>query len=77
MVRFHTDTLITNAPGLTRPIPRRYLKVRDLATGNVIDDDADVVIAAKGNLSDPAWPDIPGLKDFEGEVMHSARWKEE
>jgi cation diffusion facilitator CzcD-associated flavoprotein CzcO len=55
----------------------RYLKVRELATGKVFDDDADVVIAAKGNLSDPAWPQIPGLKDFEGEVMHSARWKEE
>ncbi|KAK8030091.1 hypothetical protein PG993_011382 [Apiospora rasikravindrae] len=54
-----------------------HLKVRELATGNVIDDDADVVIAAKGNLSDPAWPKIPGLKDFEGEVMHSARWKED
>ncbi|KAK8079205.1 monooxygenase family protein [Apiospora phragmitis] len=55
----------------------RYLRVRELATGNVIDDEADVVIAAKGNLSDPAWPNIPGLKDFEGEVMHSACWKED
>ncbi|KAK7995499.1 hypothetical protein PG990_014272 [Apiospora arundinis] len=53
-----------------------HLKVRELATGKLIEDDADVVIAAKGNLSDPAWPDIPGFKDFEGEVMHSARWKE-
>ena len=35
---------------------------------------ADVVIAAPGGLSEPSWPGIPGLHDFDGALMHSARW---
>jgi cation diffusion facilitator CzcD-associated flavoprotein CzcO len=38
---------------------------------------ADVVIAAHGGLAEPAFPDIVGLEDFDGEVMHSAAWKPE
>ena len=38
---------------------------------------AEVLIAAPGGLSEPSWPDIPGLRDFEGALMHSARWDEE
>ncbi|KAI1093940.1 flavin-binding monooxygenase [Rostrohypoxylon terebratum] len=45
-------------------------------TNERFEDDADVLVAARGNLSDPAWPDIPGFKSFKGEVMHSARWNE-
>ena len=55
----------------------RRLKVRELSTGRVIDDEADVLVSARGFLSDPAWPKVPGLKSFQGEVMHSARWNEE
>ncbi|MEA2433529.1 MAG: hypothetical protein QOG54_986 [Actinomycetota bacterium] len=48
----------------------------------VIDTDqgtwvADVLIAANGGLAEPAFPDIPGLDTFDGEVMHSAAWKPE
>ena len=35
---------------------------------------ADVLIAAPGALAEPRVPDIPGLGDFEGAVMHTARW---
>jgi cation diffusion facilitator CzcD-associated flavoprotein CzcO len=35
---------------------------------------ADVFISAVGGLSEPAIPDLPGLKRFQGKVMHSARW---
>lgn len=35
---------------------------------------ADVVISATGVLHHPAWPDIPGLKDFKGAMFHTARW---
>lgn len=34
----------------------------------------DFVIAATGLLVNPAYPDIPGLDTFEGDVFHSARW---
>ena len=35
---------------------------------------AEIVIAAPGGLSEPSYPDVPGLESFEGETMHSARW---
>lgn len=36
--------------------------------------EARAVISAVGGLVDPAWPDIPGLKDFGGQLFHTARW---
>lgn len=53
------------------------VSVRNLATGELIHDQSDVVISARGNLNNPSWPDIDGLKTFEGEVMHSAKWNEQ
>ncbi|KAK6073843.1 hypothetical protein SCUP515_06765 [Seiridium cupressi] len=53
------------------------LHVRNHQTGGAFEDDADVLISARGNLSDPAWPDIPSLKSFGGQVMHSALWKKD
>ena len=38
---------------------------------------ADVVIAAQGPLSDPSYPDLPGMERFEGATFHSARWDHE
>lgn len=35
---------------------------------------ADVVVSATGPLSDPKIPAVPGIKDFPGEIFHSARW---
>lgn len=35
---------------------------------------ARVFITAAGHLSDPKYPDIPGIEEFEGEKFHSARW---
>jgi cation diffusion facilitator CzcD-associated flavoprotein CzcO len=35
---------------------------------------ARYVIGATGVFSQPKPPDIPGLEDFDGEVMHTARW---
>ncbi|KAI0139480.1 flavin-binding monooxygenase [Hypoxylon sp. NC0597] len=52
------------------------LTVQRLDTKETFEDDADVLVAARGNLSDPAFPNIPGLESFKGEVMHSARWNE-
>jgi cyclohexanone monooxygenase len=38
---------------------------------------ADVVIAAFGALCEPSVPDIPGIDQFEGDIIHSARWNHE
>ncbi|CAK1354968.1 putative sterigmatocystin biosynthesis monooxygenase stcW [Cercospora beticola] len=39
-----------------------------------IEDTCDVLISAVGFLSKWRWPSIPDLKDFQGEMMHSADW---
>jgi cation diffusion facilitator CzcD-associated flavoprotein CzcO len=38
---------------------------------------ADMLIAAQGPLSEPSYPDLPGLERFEGKTFHSARWDHE
>jgi len=35
---------------------------------------ATVLVSARGPLSEPRLPEIPGLTDFGGAVFHSARW---
>ncbi len=35
---------------------------------------ARALVLCCGGLSRPAYPDIPGLSSFEGQVFHSARW---
>lgn len=39
-------------------------------------DQCDVLISATGFLNEWKWPNIPGLHDFKGKLMHSARWDE-
>ena len=34
-------------------------------------------VMATGGLSVPNTPDIPGVSDFEGEILHTARWPQE
>ncbi|CAI6337347.1 unnamed protein product [Periconia digitata] len=34
----------------------------------------DFLVSAVGQLNQPHYPDIEGLEDFKGKVMHSARW---
>ncbi|EKG15124.1 Flavin-containing monooxygenase-like protein [Macrophomina phaseolina MS6] len=52
------------------------LKVRNLVTDLVFDDSAEFFINAGGVLNKWKWPDIPGLHDFEGKLMHSANYEE-
>ncbi len=37
----------------------------------------DFLVCATGVLHNPAYPDIPGLDDFAGPVVHTARWDED
>ncbi|KAI2778578.1 FAD/NAD(P)-binding domain-containing protein [Daldinia loculata] len=52
------------------------LTIKRTDTNETFEDEADVLVSARGSLSDPSWPNIPGLKSFKGETMHSALWKE-
>lgn len=54
----------------------RVITVHELTTGNTFEEESDIVVSAKGILNEPKWPNVPGLKDFGGELMHSAAWKE-
>jgi cation diffusion facilitator CzcD-associated flavoprotein CzcO len=36
--------------------------------------EADTVVAGVGALSEPSYPDLPGLENFTGAVFHSAKW---
>ncbi|CAE7016321.1 hypothetical protein PTNB73_01379 [Pyrenophora teres f. teres] len=51
-------------------------KVRDLEKDEVFQDSADFFINAGGVLNNWKWPDIPGLSDFKGKLMHSANYEE-
>lgn len=54
----------------------RNITVENTKTGEVTEDDADVLLSARGNLNDISWPKIPGFETFKGEVMHSAAWNQ-
>jgi cation diffusion facilitator CzcD-associated flavoprotein CzcO len=45
-----------------------------LETANGEEISARFVVTAQGALSQPQWPAIAGVDDFEGIKMHSARW---
>jgi cation diffusion facilitator CzcD-associated flavoprotein CzcO len=45
-----------------------------LETGDGEEFTARVVLAGVGGLVDPAYPNIPGMDEFEGPMMHTARW---
>ena len=47
-------------------------KDAEFCEGYVID--ADFLVSAVGQLNVPKYPDIPGLKEFKGKIIHSARW---
>nr|XP_032806922.1 flavin-containing monooxygenase FMO GS-OX5-like [Petromyzon marinus] len=47
------------------------LTARSLADGEVVTERYDSVIVCNGHYSKPYLPDIPGLADFKGQVLHS------
>jgi cation diffusion facilitator CzcD-associated flavoprotein CzcO len=65
-VRFNTEVL---AATFDEPAGLWHLELSDGTR-----HDADVVIAGTGQLSRPAYPRIPGIESFAGELFHSARW---
>ncbi|KAL5536604.1 hypothetical protein ACEPAF_427 [Sanghuangporus sanghuang] len=59
-----------------------HLKLQRPITGTtgdvqyeIIDDTADFVLAGTGGLSRWKWPDISGLRDYKGALLHSAGWE--
>ncbi|KAL1654278.1 hypothetical protein SLS61_003283 [Didymella pomorum] len=50
--------------------------VKNLTTGETFIDEADVVVGARGAFTRTLWPEIDGLWDFAGKIVHSGRWDE-
>ena len=54
-----------------------HLKVQRQPGNEIFEDTCDILISARGLLNHKQWPDIEGLRGFEGKIMHSAAWDEE
>jgi cation diffusion facilitator CzcD-associated flavoprotein CzcO len=52
------------------------LKIFDLEKKEIIEDSAEFFINAGGVLNNWKMPDIPGLTEFKGKIMHSANYEE-
>ncbi|CAK7237122.1 hypothetical protein SBRCBS47491_009868 [Sporothrix bragantina] len=53
-----------------------HIKVANLRTKTEFDDYAHFLLDAAGILNHWKWPEIPGLRSFQGELVHSANWPE-
>ncbi|KAK6382936.1 hypothetical protein LTS17_003606 [Exophiala oligosperma] len=51
------------------------VEIEDLEKGRKFTDRADIFIKATGILNRWEWPDIPGLRNFKGTLLHSANRK--
>ena len=45
--------------------------------GKIFQDTSDLLVNACGYLNNWKWPNIDGLKDFQGHLVHSAQWTDE
>ncbi|KAF9888468.1 hypothetical protein FE257_008575 [Aspergillus nanangensis] len=52
------------------------VRVRDLASEEEFDDTCDILINAGGVLNSWKWPEIPGLQQYKGPLLHTANWDE-
>ncbi|KAK0618273.1 hypothetical protein B0T17DRAFT_331851 [Bombardia bombarda] len=50
------------------------LEIQNLQTGEVIKDSAHFVVDGSGILNNWKWPDVEGLQDYQGTLIHTARW---
>ncbi|EXJ78174.1 hypothetical protein A1O3_09335 [Capronia epimyces CBS 606.96] len=50
------------------------VQVKDLASGTTFTDSCDFLVVSTGILNAWQWPDIPGLMDFQGKLMHTANY---
>ncbi|KAJ8114275.1 hypothetical protein ONZ43_g4940 [Nemania bipapillata] len=53
---------------------RWKLKVNDLSTQEEFEDECHVLINATGILNKLKWPNIEGIEQYKGKLVHSANW---
>lgn len=52
------------------------VRVQKTDSGDVFEEEVDVVLAARGQLNDVSWPEVHGLDKYRGKLLHSAEWDE-
>ncbi|KAL6228666.1 hypothetical protein BDW75DRAFT_250991 [Aspergillus navahoensis] len=50
------------------------IQITDLRTGLTFADEGEILINGGGFLNSWKWPEIPGLHNFKGKLLHSASW---
>jgi len=58
-------------------IKKWKVTVEKLETGAIFEEEVDIVVNCRGALNEPSMPKIPGLETFDGQIIHSALWKDE
>jgi cation diffusion facilitator CzcD-associated flavoprotein CzcO len=53
-----------------------HVKIQNVTTGETFEDTSDAIMQCIGGLNNWKWPDIQGLHDFKGDLLHSANWDE-
>ncbi|KAH8910728.1 FAD/NAD(P)-binding domain-containing protein [Coniochaeta sp. PMI_546] len=53
------------------------ITVRNEKTNEEFDDYATFLVDGTGILNNWTWPDVPGLRDFQGTLIHTAHWPED
>lgn len=53
------------------------INVDDLRSRKTFDHTCDIFINAGGYLNNPSFPDIPGLDEYRGKMLHSASWDQD
>ena len=51
------------------------VEIIDINNGSTLHETCHILINATGYLNDWDWPQIPGLGEFKGQLVHSANWK--
>ncbi|KAJ9631215.1 hypothetical protein H2204_008300 [Knufia peltigerae] len=51
-----------------------HVKFQKVGSNEIVEDISDVFMTGTGVLNEWKWPDIKGLQDFKGTLMHSADW---
>lgn len=51
------------------------VKLKDLLTGGIFYQECQVLVSAVGGLVNPNVFNVPGVDTFQGDIIHTARWK--
>lgn len=54
-----------------------HVFLHNMRTGEDFIHEAKVLISAVGGYTNPKYPELPGIENFQGPVVHTARWDQD